>query len=192
MTVPAPVERGFAQTNHMTDPCYGMSGANSSALALPQVNSARKGAARVRRIKGVTPMSKFWFCAVAGSALMSLSAVASAEAKVPLPEEQHINEQLIAAAEGDLIRNNCPAISARMFVVFDKMLALKSYAEGKGYTEAEVKLFLKDKVQKARVKAAAVAYLASAGAVEGDGASYCAVGRAEIAKGTLLGSLLKE
>jgi hypothetical protein len=123
---------------------------------------------------------------------MSLSVTAGAEAKVPLPDEAHINEQLIAAAEGDMIRNNCPAISARMFVVFDKMLQLKSYAERKGYTEAEVKLFLKDRDQKARVKAAAAAYLASAGAVPGDGDSYCRVGRAEIAKGSLLGSLLKE
>ena len=185
-------KRDFADPNRMTNPCYGMSGSFSAALALPQLHSARKDAARVRRIKGVTDMSKFWFGAVVASALMSLSAAASAEAKVPLPEEQHINEQLIAAAAGDLIRNNCPAISARMLVVFDKMLALKSYAEDKGYTEAEVKLFLKDKDQKARVKGAAADYLASAGAVEGDGKSYCTVGRAEIAKGTLLGSLLKE
>ncbi len=185
-------KRVFAQAYRMTDPCYGMSGGYSSALALPLRNSTRMDAARVRRIKGVTPMSKIWFGAVVASALMSLAASASAEAKVPLPEEQHINEQLIAAAEGDLIRNNCPAISARMFVVFDKMLALKSYAQGKGYTEAEVKLFLRDKEQKARVKATAVAYLASVGAVEGDGQSYCRAGRAEIANGTLLGSLLKE
>ena len=184
--------RLFAQHYHMTARCYGMSGRFSAALALPLLHSARTDAARVRPIKGVGYMSKFWFGGVVASVVMALAVAASAEAKVPLPDEPHINEQLIAAAEGDLIRNNCPAISARMFVVFDKMLQLKSYAEGKGYTEAEVKLFLKDKEQKARVKGAAAAYLASAGAVEGDGESYCSVGRAEIAKSTLLGSLLKE
>ena len=84
------------------------------------------------------------------------------------------------------------SFSARMFVVFDKMMQLRAYAEDQGYTEAEVKAFLKDKVQKARVKEAAMAYLVSQGAVEGDVESYCSVGRAEIAGGTLLGSLLTE
>ena len=143
-------------------------------------------------VKGVFQMSKIWFGAFVVAALTSLPAAAGAEGRVPLPEEQHINEQLIAAAGGDLIRNNCPAISARMLVVLGKMSDLKSYAEGKGYTEAEVKVFLKDKDQKARVKGAATAYLASQGAVDGDSESYCKVGRAEIANGTLLGSLIRE
>ena len=116
---------------------------------------------------------------------------AKADGNVPLPQEAHINEQLIAGAAGDILRNACPTISARMLVVFDKLYELRSYAEGKGYTEVEVKAFLKDPVQKARVKAAAVDYLRAAGAVVGDRASYCAVGKGEIAKGTLLGSLIK-
>ena len=185
-------KRLFAHPNRMTAPCYGMSGGFATALALPQLQSTRTDAARVRMVKGIVQMSKIWFGAVIASALMSLSAAASADAKVPLPDEAHINEQLIAAQEGDMIRNNCPAISARMLVVFGKMIALKSYAERQGYTEAEVKVFLKDKAQKARVKAAAAAYLASVGAVAGDSASYCRVGRDEIARGSLLGSLLKE
>ncbi|MEO6298141.1 MAG: DUF5333 domain-containing protein [Paracoccaceae bacterium] len=137
-------------------------------------------------------MLKICFGAVVATSLMTLSAAANADDKVPLPQEAHINEQLIAAAEGDLIRTNCPSISARMLVVFGKMYDLKHYAVGKGYTEEEVKAFLKDKDQKARVKGAAVDYLASQGAVEGDSKSYCAVGRAEIANSTLLGSLLKD
>jgi hypothetical protein len=184
--------RLFAHFHRMTPRCYGMSGGFSSPLALPQLQDARKQAARVSMVKGVGFMSKIWFGAVAALAFLSLPAMASADGKVPLPEEAHINAQLIAAAEGDMIRNNCPSIEARMLVVLDKMWALKSYAERQGYTEAEVKAFLKDKEQKARVKGAAAAYLASQGAVEGDAESYCRVGRAEIAKGSLLGSLLKE
>ena len=42
-----------------------------------------------------------------------------------------------------------------------------------------------------RIKAAAKDYLKAAGAVEGDVESYCKVGRNEIAKGTLTGSLLR-
>lgn len=125
------------------------------------------------------------------SLALSLFATAlMAEDKVPLSQEAHINEQLIAGAAGDILRNICPTLSARMFVVWGKLYDLRQYAIDKGYTEEEVKAFMKDKDQKARVKAEAMTYLAAAGVVEGDVESYCQAGRDEIAKGTLLGSLL--
>ena len=71
-----------------------------------------------------------------------------AEARLPLTTEPHINEQLIAGAAGDILRNICPTISARMFVVWDKLYMLRQYAVDQGYTETEVKAFLKDPVQK--------------------------------------------
>ena len=109
---------------------------------------------------------------------------------VPQAEEPHINEQLIAAQAGDILRKTCPSVSARMFVVWEKASALEDYTRAAGYTEAEVALFLKDKAQKTRVKAAAFDYLAAAGVVAGDVESYCKAGRDEIAKQTLVGSLL--
>lgn len=109
---------------------------------------------------------------------------------MPLSEEPHINEQLIAAQTGDILRKTCPTISARMFVVWEKASALEAYARAAGYTEDEVNLFLKDKAEKARVMAAAKAYLAAAGVVEGDVESYCQAGRDEIAKNTLVGSII--
>lgn len=116
---------------------------------------------------------------------------ALAQDKTPLPEEAHINEQLIAAQAGDILRKTCPTISARMFVVWDKAYALRQYAIDKGYTEEEVRAFVKDPVQKARVQAAAEEILAASGAVPGDVASYCAAGKVEIAKGTVLGQIIR-
>ena len=116
---------------------------------------------------------------------------ALAEGKVPLPQEAHINEQLIAAAAGDILRKSCPTLEARTFVVLSKLAELKSYTRAQGYDEAEVKLFLKDKAQKARIKAAAVTYLAAAGAKPDDPASYCTAGQTEIAKDTAVGALLR-
>lgn len=136
-------------------------------------------------------MSRSWIPSVVAALLMAVTAPAVAQGKVPLAEEGHINQQLIAAAAGDMLRQTCPSISARMLVVLVKMRELESYARAKGYTETEVKAFLKDKAEKARVKAAAVAYLAEAGAVSGNVESYCVAGRAEITKGTLVGSLLR-
>lgn len=135
-------------------------------------------------------MSRSWFPSVVTALLISVSVPAVAQGKVPLAEEGHINQHLIAAAAGDMLRQTCPSLSARFLVVLLKMKQLESYARSKGYAEEEVTLFLKDKAEKARVKAAAIAYLTAAGVRDGDVDSYCAVGRAEIAKDTLAGSLL--
>jgi len=116
---------------------------------------------------------------------------APAMAKVPLEDNQHITDSLMAGRVADVIRSTCPSISARMVTAYSKLEDLKKYAVDQGYTEAEVKAFLKDKSQKDRIKALAADYLAKAGAVEGDVESYCVAGRAEIDKGTLAGSMLR-
>lgn len=108
-----------------------------------------------------------------------------------LNKEAHINNALIAGRVADVIRNECSSISAKMFVVLAELNALEDYARGKGYSEAEVKAFLKNPTEKARIKASAADYLAKAGAKKGDEESYCKVGRDEIAKGSLTGSLLR-
>ena len=111
-------------------------------------------------------------------------------APVALNKNAHITESLVAARSADIIRKTCGSISARMFTVYQKLNALEQYARDQGYTEDEVKAFLKDKAEKARINKLADAYLAAAGAVAGDEESYCKAGRDEIAKATLAGSLL--
>ncbi|MBE2278373.1 MAG: DUF5333 domain-containing protein [Rhodobacteraceae bacterium] len=109
----------------------------------------------------------------------------------PLASERHINDSLRAGRIGDVIRKTCPTIKARMFVVMAKVDDLKSYALKKGYSRDEVEAFLKDPAQKNRLKAEAAAWLKAQGAVEGNTESYCRVGEAEIARGSLVGSLLR-
>lgn len=121
--------------------------------------------------------------------LSLIAAPALADGKISA--DAHVTEVLLAARVGDVIRNTCPTISARMFVVLGAMSDLKSYALSKGYAEEEVKAFLKDPTEKARIKALAASYLAKVGVKDGDVESYCAAGRAEIAAGTLAGSLLR-
>ena len=120
-----------------------------------------------------------------------LSAASPVLALEPLMEETHINDSLRAGRIGDVIRKTCPTMHARMFVVLGKIEDLKRYALNKGYSRDEVEEFIKDKEQKNRLKAEAAAYLAEAGAVDGDPESYCKVGRDEIAKGSLIGELLR-
>lgn len=128
----------------------------------------------------------------AAFALAALAALAApAAARVPLNQNPHIVDSLVAGRVADVIRNTCPSISARMFVAYSELEALKEYAIAQGYTEAEVKAFLKDKAEKDKLKAIAADYLKAAGAVEGDPETYCVVGRDEIARKTLAGSLLR-
>ena len=124
-------------------------------------------------------------------ALMAMLAAAPAFALEPLNTEKHINEALVAGRVADVIRNTCPSISAKMLTVLQELNALEAYLRDKGYTEAEVKAFRKNKDEKARIKGLANDYLTAAGAVEGDAESYCKVGRDEIAKESLAGSLLR-
>ncbi|MFT4151407.1 MAG: DUF5333 domain-containing protein [Paracoccaceae bacterium] len=124
--------------------------------------------------------------------LMAMLAAAPVAAQsVALNKNTHITNSLVAGRAGDVIRNTCPTISARMFTVWRKMEDLKSYALAQGYKEPEVRAFLKDKTEKARIRKLADEYLAKAGAKPGDVESYCRVGRNEIARGTLMGSLLR-
>jgi hypothetical protein len=119
------------------------------------------------------------------------ASLAAAQPAVPLSEEPHINEQLMAATVGDVIRKTCPSISARMVTVYFKAKELEDYARDAGYQEDEVKAFLKDKAEKARIKAMAMEYMAANGVVEGDVDSYCALGNAEIRKDSPIGALLR-
>jgi hypothetical protein len=108
-----------------------------------------------------------------------------------LKEDRHVTDSLVAGRVGDVIRTQCASISVRWFVAYGKLNDLKAYALAKGYAEAAVKAFLRDKAEKARIAGLADAYLARAGARPGDRESYCRVGRDEIARGTLAGSMLR-
>lgn len=121
-------------------------------------------------------------------ALGLLSAPVSAA--TPLAEEQHINYTLISAAIGEAIRTGCPTISARIFRVLNKAKALERYAIKLGYSEKEIKDFIASPKERTRVREAAKAYLIKNGVVAGQEETYCKLGRAEIAKGTLTGTLL--
>ena len=113
-----------------------------------------------------------------------------AAALEPLSTERHINDSLISARVADRIRKTCPSLDGRVIYAFSQARALKGYARGKGYSEAEIEAFLDNKAERARIYAVAETYLAQKGATEGNAESYCAVGLNEIAARSLIGSLL--
>ena len=129
-----------------------------------------------------------WFKAVLMAISMANASPAAAQQK--LSQDEHVTRVLVSAAIGEDIRNNCSGISGRMFRVYSKAKKLERYARDQGYTEAQVNQFLRSKTQQSRIIGLARTYMVENGVVEGQEATYCSLGRAEIAKGTLTGFLL--
>lgn len=113
-----------------------------------------------------------------------------AAALEPLSQERYINDRLIAARIADRIRRECSTIDARMVFAYMQARKLKSYARDKGYSEAQIDAFLDSKADKKRIYAVAEDYMARNGVTAGDAESFCRLGRDEIARKTVTGSLL--
>lgn len=107
-----------------------------------------------------------------------------------LADDQHITLSLMSAGVGDSIRNKCPTISARIFVALRKVKELEKYAKKLGYSEAQIKAFISSKPERERIRGLVRAYMVENGVVEGKKETYCSLGRAEIAKGSLIGQLI--
>lgn len=122
----------------------------------------------------------------------ALLIAAPAYALEPINEEAHINGTLLQGFIADRIADTCPTLAPRKLRALGELNKLRDYALSKGYTADEVRAFVTSKTEKARGKALAAEWLAEAGAVEGDAESYCRIGRDEIAKGSLIGSLLRD
>ncbi|MFT4782365.1 MAG: hypothetical protein ACI9IV_000092 [Paracoccaceae bacterium] len=109
-----------------------------------------------------------------------------------LRDEVQVNNGLIAVGVALEIDAKCDTISARKLKGLFYLSSLKRMAGAQGYSDAEIDAYVSDKAQKARLEAEARSYLALKGAQGSAGPAFCAVGRAEIAQGTLAGGLLRE
>ena len=116
---------------------------------------------------------------------------AAAAAKPPLSEVPEIENKLFAAAVGWEISEICDDIAARKLKALNEAWALKARANELGYSNDEIRAYMKSKTQKKRMRAKGEAYLKSQGAIYGQPETFCAVGRAEIAKKSAIGALLR-
>lgn len=128
--------------------------------------------------------------AVMGLSLTAAS-VTPAMAKPPLREVSEIDDALLDIGVADIIRKNCPSISARMFRAVKMAWDLKGRANDLGYSNAEIDAYIDSDAEKARMKARGAAFFKAKGVDTSDPQSYCALGREEIQKSSRIGSLLK-
>ena len=124
--------------------------------------------------------------------LSALIIAAPAFALEPINKEAHINHILLQGFIGDAIADNCPALEPRKLRALGELNKLRVYAQGKGYSVAEIRAFVTSDTEKARGKAEAADWLKAKGAEPGKADAYCRIGREEIAKESLIGYLLRD
>ncbi len=109
----------------------------------------------------------------------------------PLRTDPELSAGLRWIAAADTIRNTCPEIEERTWASLNFARKLLNRAFDLGYGFGKAKAYVDDETEQARVRAEAMAYLRQVGAVEGDAASFCAVGRTEIDRKSQIGVLLR-
>lgn len=120
-----------------------------------------------------------------------MAVMLASPAAADLQNEAQITEGIIAVGMAYEISEQCSSISARRLRGINYLYSLKGVASGLGYTDAEIEAYIDNKAEEQRLEAIARQRLAAMGARAGDADSYCAVGRAEIAKGGAVGRLLR-
>lgn len=122
---------------------------------------------------------------------LTLAVTAPAHALVPINEEPVIINTLLQGFIGDAIDDNCPTIEARKLRALSELNKLRDYALAQGYTADEIRALVRSKEEKAKGKALAADWLKERGAEPGNTEAYCRIGEEEIAKESLVGSLLR-
>jgi hypothetical protein len=112
-------------------------------------------------------------------------------ALVPINENAVIMDTLLQGFIGDAIDDNCPTIEARKLRALNELTKLRDYALEQGYSADDIRALVKSKDEKAKGKAKAAEILKERGAEPGNPDAYCAIGEEEIAKGSLIGELLR-
>lgn len=128
---------------------------------------------------------------ISAIALACIISAGAASAQTALKEVAHVRDGIIDVGMAYELSEHCDSIRARLFRGLGFLQSLKGHASELGFTDEEIDDYVNDRNEKKRLEAIARAKLVTLGVVEGEEASYCAVGRAQIAANTRVGWLLR-
>lgn len=117
------------------------------------------------------------------SVTLVIASLAQAHALSPIREVPELVNELVEGRAADLVRKTCPEYSANMVSAMLEVKKLKNKAVSMGYSEDDIKSFIKSDTEKSFVYGKADALLADLGAVKGQASSYCKAGDALVARG---------
>lgn len=125
-------------------------------------------------------------------ALMTVLGTGSAAAaQTPLKDVAEVRDGIIAVGMALELSDKCDSLRPRTLRGYAFLQSLQSRAAELGYSDTEIEAYINDRDEKRRLEGIARAQLAELGVVEGQEATYCAVGRAQIDANTRVGSLLR-
>lgn len=125
-------------------------------------------------------------------AALCVALAAPAAAKSPLRDVSVVDDGLMYIAIADRLRKDCDDLSPRILRAMSRINGLKDTARARGYTDAEIEAYHTSKSEQKRMKTKATAWLQARGVSVKDKAGFCAFGKAEIARGSQIGTLLRE
>lgn len=128
---------------------------------------------------------------VASALLVVLAGQALAVDYTALRNDTRVHNELLAASIAWEIADQCETIKQRRAFGVIRALELQSYARKLGYTNAELEAYVNSKEEQDRFRAIAEPWMVSQGVVLGQSDTYCALGEAQMEKGTLVGRLLR-
>lgn len=114
-----------------------------------------------------------------------------AVAKPPLRDVSAIDDTLYYIAIANEIDENCESISGLRMKAITKMYQLRSHANDLGYTDDEIRAYVKSKYEQNRMRAKGEAYLAANGVRYDNPETFCALGEKEIARSSAIGIYLR-
>lgn len=123
--------------------------------------------------------------------LLSFALALPASAKTPLREVREIDDNMLWVGIALRVSEECGEISARKVKGLNFLWSLKTRANELGYSDAEIDAYRKSPAEKARIEAKGAAYVKSRGFDPNSAAGLCAFGKAEIARGSVIGGLLR-
>lgn len=114
-----------------------------------------------------------------------------AAAKPALRDVPEIDDQMLKIGLALEISEQCDSIAARKLKGLNVLWSLKKRANALGYSDDEINAYRKSEAEKARIRALGEDYVKSKGLDPKSAADLCRLGKAEIADGSVIGSLLK-
>lgn len=115
----------------------------------------------------------------------------AAAGRPALRDVPEIENALFAVAIADAVRDNCGTISARMIKAMSFLQKIKARANDLGYSDEEIRNYVESDAEKARMRRKGTAFLKANGVNPAKPESFCVFGRAEIARNSAIGALLR-
>lgn len=130
-------------------------------------------------------------CALVLSVGLTAGLTQAATARPPLRDVPQIDNQMLWVALAIEISDRCDSIAPRTLRGLNYLWSIRSQANDLGYSDDEIRTYVKSDAEKARIRARGEAYVRSQGLDPADAADLCQLGRQEIQKRSQIGAFLR-